>query len=387
MAKITTTLFGELAIFPREVEAPVVETLSFLTDVMESFNGSEQRLQLRSKPRQTFEYSMPLQAWHMANAFNTEYGALRKRWAVPVWTEAQNVGFVIENATTIGCNTSLYDLRPNSLAMLYNNFDNWQVVEIATVGADHIILINGAKAQADSFLIPVRLGYVSSNIERITNGHNGKTKVVFEIEDNLELTTATPSQYLSEDIYYDASLLSGSSISRSVEKRLDINDFDLGPVERRSPWKNSRFGTPYNKLINNAAEMRQFKDFLHRRAGKFRAFWLPTFEVNMRVKNTGVIASTLVIESDSFIDYASIRKNIAIQTTSGAWYNRVISNPVQINSNSVQLTLSSALNINAKDIARVSYLGLNRLDADRIEISWNGAGIAEANFRILELNP
>lgn len=387
MAKITTNLFGQLAIFPQQVEAPVKETLEFLTDVMESHNGSEQRLQLRSKARQTFDYTMPLQAWHMAAAFNTEYGAIRKRRAVPIWTEAQYIGLVIENATLIGCNTAFYDFRPNSLAMIYKDFDNWQVVEIISVEADHIVLSNGAKASSDSYLMPVRIGFVSANVDKPTNGHNGKTKVTFEIEDNLEFSAAVPTQYLSNDIYYEASLLSGSSVSRSIESRLDINDFGLGPVERRSPWKNARFATLYNKLVKNAEEMRQFKDFLYRRAGKFRAFWMPTFEVNMRVKNTGTVVSTLVIESDSFLDYATLRTNIAVQTISGVWLPRVVSNPVQINSTSVQLTLSSPLNIAAKDIARVCYLGLNRLDADRIEISWNGGGIAETQFRILELKP
>ena len=46
MAKITTTLFGELAIIPFQAEAPISETLEFYTDVMLASDGTEKRLQL-----------------------------------------------------------------------------------------------------------------------------------------------------------------------------------------------------------------------------------------------------------------------------------------------------------------------------------------------------
>jgi hypothetical protein len=387
MAKITTQLFGQLAIVPQQAETPVRETLEFLTDVLESYNGSEQRLQLRTKARQTYAYTIPLQAWHTAAAFNTEYGAIRKRWAVPIWTEAQYVGNILSNAPAIVCDTTNYDLRDESLAMIYAGCDKWQVVEIASVEPGQINLLSNVNGFVGAWLIPVRIGFISNTIDKPTNGHNGKSTLTFEIEDTSEITSDAPSQYLGNDIYYEVGFLSGDSISRTIEKRLDKNDFSLGLVERRSPWENTRFATPYRKVLDSPSEVADFKKWLYRRAGKFRSFWLPTFEVNMRVVNTGVIASTLLISADSYIDYASVRTNIAIQANDGTWYNRTVSNPLQINSSTIQLTLSSALNLDASKVSRVSYLGLNRLDADRIELNWRGAGVVESEIRILELNP
>jgi hypothetical protein len=386
MAKITTELFGELAILPQQAETPVRETLEFLTDLMESYNGTEQRLQLRSKARQTFAYTVPVQAWNMAAAFNTEYGAIRKRWAVPIWTEAQYVGTVAEDSPTISCNTSLYDFRDESLAMLYAGCNKWQVIEIASVEEGLLNISSDITGIVGAWLLPVRLGWIANTIGKPTNGHNAKSKITFEIEDTGAILETIPSQYLSNDIYYEPGLLSGDDLGRTIEKRLDENDFDLGIVERRTPWVNTRFATPYRRIIEGAEAMREYKSFLYRRAGKFRSFWLPTFEVNMRVLNTGTIVSTLVLNSDSYIDYALVRTNLAIQTTDGNWLVRTVSNPVQINATSIQVTLSSALNINAEKIARVCYLGLNRLDADRIEINWLGNGVAETEVRIVELS-
>ena len=385
MAKITTTLFGELAILPHPAEAPITETLEFLTDVMEAYNGNEERLQLRSKPRHSFKYTVPVQAWNMAAAFNTEAGAIRKRWAVPIWTEAQYVGSVAAAAASIACDTTIYDLRANSLALLFAGCESWQVVEIASITSDSIVPANEVSATSGAWLVPVRLGWIVGNVDKPTSGHNAKSNVTFQLEDSLSFVPPAPSQYLSQDIYYEPGLLAGDKISRTIEQRLDVIDYSLGPVARRSPWDYSRFGTPYRSMIEGPEEMRDFKEFLYRRAGKHRGFYMPTFENNLRLLNTGTIVSTLVVKSDSFIDYANLRTNIAIQRANGSWLARGISNPVQIDPERIQLTLSSPLNIAADSVTRISYLGFNRLDTDLIEISWRGNNVAESEFRILEL--
>lgn len=386
MAKITTNLFGELAFLQYQPEAPVSETLEFYTDVMQSVNSTEERLQLRSKPRQSFDYKIPLQSWRIANAFNTEYGALRKKWAVPVWTEAQYIGSIAAHETNILCNTSIYDLRANSLALLYSSELSWQVVEISAINVDSIDITTDVDLINGAWLIPIRLGWVSGGIDKKINGHNGSTSVSFEIDDNLDLTASTPEQYLGNDIYYSPGLLNEGSLQRSLQQRVDIVDFTLGPVVRRSPWTNARYASPYSSLINGASEMRAYKDFVYRRAGKFRAFWMPTFEHNLRLANTGNIASVITVEKDSITDY-SLRTNIAFQSTAGVWYPRVISSPIQLINNRVQFTLSSALNVNAANIARVCFLGLNRFDTDRIEINWIGNNVAKSEVLITEITP
>ena len=386
MAKVTTELFGELAVLPYQAEAPVKESLEFLTDVIEAYDATEERLQMRSKPRQSFNYSIPLQAWRTAAAFNTEYGAIRKDWAVPIWTEAQYVGTIGAGVLSIDCNTSLYDLRPQSLAMLYSVCGDYQVIEIDEVFSDHITLLADTEYVAGAWLMPVRKGWIQGNIDKPTNGHNGKSSLTFVIDDNPTITPALPAQYLGDDIYYDAPLLSSGSLPASLSQRQDITDMSLGPVARRTNWNRPQYGKPWRSLFTTPEEVRNFREFLYRRAGKFRRFWYPTFENNMRVANTGNITTTLIIQSDSFIDYASFRTNIAIQAN-GVWYPRAISNPVQVSATQVQLTLSSALNVRAETIARISYLGLHRFDADRIELNWQGGGVVETNIQILELAP
>lgn len=386
MAKITTQLFGELAILPYQAEAPLKESLEFLTDVIKAQDATEERLQMRSMPRQSFNYSIPLQAWRTAAAFNTEYGAIRKNWAVPIWTEAQYVGTIGAGLLELPCNTLLYDLRPQSLAMLYNVCGDFQVIEIDEVFSDHVTLLADTEYVAGAWLMPVRKGWIQGNVDKPTSGHNGKSSLIFVIDDSPTITPAVPAQYLGDDIYYNVPLLNSGSLSASLSQQQDITDMSLGPVARRTNWNRPQYGKPWRTLLTTPQEIRSYREFLYRRAGKFRRFWFPTFENNMRVTNTGTITTTLVIKSDSFIDYASLRTHIAIEAN-GVWYPRVISDPIQIDAEQVQFTLSSALNIAADSITRTSYLGLHRFDADRIELNWQGGGVVESNVQVLELSP
>lgn len=384
MAKITTVLFGDLALLEFQPEAPASESLEFLTDIMESRNGGEQRLQLRSKPRQYISYTIPLQSWNIAQSFNTSYGAIGRLWAVPIWSEVQYVGTILDNAVTITCNTTLYDIRANSLALLYSGETSWQVVEIGTITATYVNITSNIDYMTNCYLIPIRLGWIEGQLSSSTNGYNKKTTVTFEIEDNLAITPSAPTQYLGDDIYYTPSLLSNGSLTRTIQVQMEKMDGELGIIRRQFPWTNARYGSGYNTITINRTEYITYKNFLYRRAGKFRRFWMPTFEQNLRLVSTGTITTTIIIESDDFNSY-TFRPNIAI-LANGVWYPRIVSNPIAQPLNRVQLTLNTALNLPASQITNICYLGLNRLNTDRIEMQW-AAGVMESNVNILELIP
>jgi len=385
MAKINTTLYGELAFLPEIAEIPVTETLSFLTDSIIHYDGTEQNIQLRSKPRQKFEYSIPIKYKDNADLFNTLSGAIRQKWAVPNWTDLQSVGTINSGDTSIVCNTVDYDLRDDSLAMIFTNCDNYKVIEITSLTSSNITLSSAIASNIrNAYLVPIRIGYINGSVSRSINGYNGKLNLNFEVLDLKEFTTSAPTQYLSNDIYYDENLLSSNFAETDISKREDIIDFDLGIVDRRSPWTASKFGRTYRSLTVLPTERTNFRNFILRRYGKFRPFWMPSFENNLIIKNTGVVVSTLVTYLDSYIDYANNRIHVAIQSN-GLWYPRIISSPTQTDSDTVQYTLDTALNLPSESITRVSYLSLYRLDADNIEFNYNSPLSVETSVRILEI--
>lgn len=373
------------AMLTLQPQAPAKESLAWKTDVMESMNGSEDRLQVRLSPRQQFQLSYPANAKETARAFNTIYGERGEQWIVPVWSQAQHLGSVAAGLTTLTAATT-FEFRASSLAILWQSTDRWQVVGVDLVGSGNITLSSLTEAFDNAWLMPVRFAHMASNPQKKLNGYEAEWQITFDVDDNASLTVADPTQYLGDDIYFDVSLLSGDSLTDDVVARIDKHDEELGVVTYIDPWLHNRVGRTHRVLAANAAEAWTMRQWLHRRAGKYKQFWQPSFEVDLRLLSTGTIVSNIIVSQDEYERFASTRTHLAIQAGS-AWYARAITGITKLDENRIQLTLDSALNIAASSVLRVCYLGLKRLDTDRVEISWIGGGVAQTEFRIVELSP
>lgn len=388
MAKVTTALFGDIAVLPVEAERPIREVLEWLTDLQISHNGTESGLSVRRNPRQRFTLSVPEQAWVKTAGLNVEYGALRELWGVPLWTEPQYLGAVTVSTSALACVTDNYDFRDASLAFLYESPTSWQVVEIATVGSGVLNLSTPTNAFTRAWLMPMRLGYVVNNITRKSNGHNVVTDITFDIEDNLQLDEGdAPTQFLSQDIYLDEILGDSDRTPSVIDSRVDVVDYELGAVARRAPWLYNRVNRTHQVICETPAEVREFRQWLMRRSGRLNKFWQPTFESDLRKVSTGTINSAIIVSSDGYLDWTPTRNHVAFELDDGSWQTRTITSASQINPNEVQLNWTGALSVNASRIRRISYLGLKRLNADRIELNWIGGGVLTAAVSVVEVQP
>lgn len=389
MAKVQTR-FGELALLPLPARVPVRELLEWKTDLMTSFNGTEKAIQLRNHPRTTLTYILPETAAVKPRAYLTQYGALGRRWAIPLWCEAQHIGGLPLNTRTIQCNTELYDLRAGGLALLWQSYDRWELVEIEAVAPGEITLTDYAGAFSAAFLVPVRVGHIDGSPERSSNGYEAETSVRFEIEDTKALAEDVPAQFLGHDLYLEPGLMSASSYGQEITTRVDRVDYELGKVARRTPWRYNRDRRPRHVVCNGPAEVRAFRRWLMRRAGRFRPYWSPTFENDLRHKSTGTVTDKLLVEArDGLLDWLPLRNHIAVQTLAGDWLCRTVTAAVPLpgNASTIELTLDTALNVPAQSIATVSFLGLRRLDTDRVELNWLGNSVLRCTVNTLEIQP
>jgi hypothetical protein len=387
MAKITTSLFGVLELCTLQWQNPAVETLEYLSDVFQAFDGTEARLQLRSAARQKYQVDLPSSFDKIASTFNSQYNALRAQWALPIWTEAQFVGQLAAGLTVITCDTVYHDLRANSLAFIVGITGasmSWQIVEISSITANSITVSSGIEAMTNAYILPVRLAHITGDITNTTNGYNTNSKIVFQIDDYLASAGVIPTQYEGSDLYFDSSLIGNSDLTKNFNARQDIVDYNLGIISYRSPWLNVHYGSQFNKIMVNAEEVFNFKAFFARCGGKYRSFWKPTDDYNFEVQQTGLLASEIVFATNGFADYAP-RTNAAIKTLDGQLHPFQIVSSSQINDTQTNMVINTELNFDASTITNFSYIGLNRLDTDSVDLTWNGNGEVETSYNILEL--
>lgn len=386
MAKLTTS-FGTFAFLPYPATSPMREVLEWKTDVIQSVNGTETAIPLRSKPRQVLYYDIPERSTAKVRSHMTYYGALRESWAVPLWAELQYIGGILQNTVTIDCDTTNYDLREGSLALLWQSDTQYQIIEILSLDGTSITIDGFSDAFQSAYLIPVRQGSLN-NVSHSSTGYEGTTTLAYELTDNLDVTETTPTQFLSYDIYLDPTLFNDNEINSTIDTRTDRIDYDVGIVENRYLWTYNRRNRPRNSIAEGKVEIRALRSWLARRMGKYRPFWEPTFENDMTNLSSGALTNKLRVSlADGRQDWTlSQRTHIAVNSA-GVWLPRTITGVATPGGDVLEFTLDSNLNINASTIQAISFLGLQRLDTDRAELNWIGNSVVKLALNTTEIRP
>ena len=113
----------------------------------------------------------------------------------------------------------------------------------------------------------------------------------------------------------------------------------------------------------------------------FREFYMPSFEQNMKLKNSGLVTNSIDVERTNYIE----RKNISLWIGS-EWRSFEVLSITQPNITTTRLKLSQSVNEQASEIKRISYLGLYRLNSDSVDINYGGNGFATISIPIVELS-
>lgn len=388
MSKITTTLYGDLALLPLEASIVSREVLEWKTDLFISNDGTESREKLRANARRKIFYRFFENFINKIPSLITEYGAYDQLWAVPLWMERQYIGSTSLGSTILPCVTDIYDFRDSSLALLYESINKWQVIEIDTVGATQLNLTSLLELFSSAYLFPIRVGTIKDNIVRSSSGWDTKSELGFDLIDVLDPTESVPGQYLSNDYYTDELFKSGSRYNSNIKNNTQIIDFGLGQIDKVFPWTNNRITKPFYNMFETQQNIFDFRRRLTRHSGRYRLYWEPTFEVDLINQSVGLVEDILLISSDGFLDWTKQREHLAIFDTSGTWFLREIISTNQVSASIVSLTLDSNLNIQSNTIDTISFLGLQRYATDHIELKWNkGASVMETTVSIIEVSP
>jgi hypothetical protein len=210
---------------------------------------------------------------------------------------------------------------------------------------------------------------------------------MFEFTDNMTLGLGTsPAQYLGEDLCLNPTLKTGEFVNDSLTGRMDTVDYG-GVVHSHAPWLFNKTRRTYTVIAQGLSEVRDFREWLHRRSGRLKPFWMPTFENNLQNRHVGQVTISITVKSDDYILYSADRNHILITATNGATFVRAIIGSSDIGGGLISLGLDSFVGIDTTEVQLISFLSLYRLDSDRIEINWMPNYTLKSSFPIIEITP
>lgn len=378
-----------VAVLPYQPRTQWQEVHEWLTNVIVSYDGSEQRVKVRSQPRITVEAQYPIPPRELQRANNIVYGWIRGNWAVPLWTDATLASPVVSGATTITLNDVDSLIQGAAEVFIWQSYDLYETVQVDSFAGNVLTTMNPvANNYSRPIVIPLVNGTTNTGIVRNTDGFTSDIKSTYRLTKQIAVEGIVPAQYAGHDIYFDEQLLPNSGkVTEDMLTRFDEVTNRIANSRFITPWANTKQSRIYTVYNRTKSETYAFKKWLARRSGKFRPFWTPSFEADFTITQTGTISNSLVFRSNGYELYASARKHIAVKLKSGSWLTREVMSYQANPNNTSSITLDANLNIDSTDIEMVCYLGLKRLDTDRVEIYFPGNGQSFASLRIVEIEP
>ena len=362
------------------------ESLQWSTLVLTNYNGSEQRSRNRKSPRGVYSLSFFSDLINNARINNLIQGRRNGQWAFPLWSDCQSIGNTIAGSRTISVDTRFVEIIANSTVFIYDVTGQNGLFQVESLTDSQITVDRDLGTFTSASIVPTRNGFMLENPSRESNGYTSSTNAIFNVNNLTELTPPSYTQYKNNDLFTDEVELIDGNFINDYDTRVEV--LQAAPSRQRFIARDDTNKRNRTVRIQNFSqqELWNAKLWLHRRAGRYRAFWMPTHEKDFFPIGTGMIGQLLVARENNFHQFNLSQRELAIRTTGGTWNLITISSSAINISGQLEMTLSSPLTFNYEDIEIVSLLLLCRLGSDTIRIFHRNNKISTIDLTISEID-
>lgn len=354
--------------------SPVTETLAWLTDVLQSRTGAEQRRALRLAPRRSFGASVMAHK-HERTLFDLwVHTRAGDTLALPIWPDVQLLAApVAMGASAVPCRTEGFDFVAGGMAALVGDdaLDaELLAVDVVTPTGITLADVTQQAWPAGARLYPVRAARFAE-LPAVTR----KTDELLTAELRFALMEPCdwPAQ-LPATLYRDAPVLGQRpnevrDLTHGYERLTELLDNDTG-VPAVTDTAGRGFCVQQHRFtVYGRAEQTALRALLYALRGRQRACWVPTHAADLQPVT--VSGTTLTVRRCGYTDHAPLapgRRDLRIELASGAPLHRRITGAVAVGANEQLALDGAALGVSAPAITRVSFMQLMRLASDDVEI-------------------
>jgi len=393
---------NRITIFPYHPQAPVRETLEFLSDIIPHDDGSEQRSSLREAPRQLFSFTIRTDDDRTRDSINAVITDWQSRvFGVPLWHEQRPLlGDVAINATTILVDTTFSDYRVGSLVMLYvSDFVN-EALEITAVNPGDIEVQSGP-AQAfivqDTVVMPTRTAYTrpSLNQNRVAIGPTD-FNLLFETLDNIDLSDAAAfptfmgvGQTVAKPVIDRLNFMNGSRIAEGYRRDVAIIDHETGPPLQFSPWSKSKPTYEYGFESDSRQSMWELRQLVHFLRGSQISFYVGTgrsdFKPNLDISDTSTSFDMPNIGFTQFYQQVTPRSDLRVTRTDGTTSLHTIVGSSVVSNAVERIDFSPGISpaLPLAQLDKVEFLTLSRIADDRVSFVHDRPDQSRVSLKLL----
>jgi len=371
----------------------VVETMEWLTDVLGSKTGEEQRRRLRESPRMRLEFegleSGAPRRW-METQLQANGGG---RWDVPLACDTLVLSAPLpagSGVVPIAVNGRRFAAGGRAL-LAGAEPRPFEVVQIAGVDPDGLTLVEPTNLDwpSGARLVPLEVGRFSEvpSLQRFTSD-DVPVSLSWDLLEDIDWPASAGSATYREYPVLEWRPVWTADPEHQAERSLDIVDELTG-----APAVFDLPGMPLQRqvlqyVLTNRTEIGAFRGLLFALAGRWASIWIPSWAHDLRVVFP-VAAEAVVMDVEwcglSDWPLAVNRRDVRLELVDGSVLYRRLTDVVQISDSIERVTLDAALGLSVqpKDVAMLSFMALARQDTDINVLRWWDADVAlsELSFR------
>jgi len=359
----------------------IIERMEWLTDVLISESGAEQRRKLRQVPRRSIEAMFNAFGPHrtLIDSYLTGVGA--RYGLLPLWhDESAITNRAVGGSVDIFGDFDYRDYNVNDVVLIRRDdlFD-YELNLVAEKHAGQLVLAYGLNVDTPrgATITPVRVAQIQ--------GQMGGTLVTDAVQqyslrfDTVENYAITPAWNLPTYARTGQPILMlepnfRESIDLTFERLLFTEDNTISRPVIRDPGNQVSTGLKFVYHLYGRKATFAFKQMLFRMSGRWQDFHIPTWHNDIALSRDAVgEQGALVAYNTGYTQYAGVqqsaRRDILIQLWDGTNLpNTIISSRV-IGDEEYLFLAETLPNLAREQVKRISYMPRGRLDIDSVELN------------------
>ena len=373
---------------PPDWAGGVQESLAWATEVLQaSGTAVTHHRSYRATPRRGFSFDVGANA-QRHRVVEMLIGGHRGTWELPIWPDGQRLAAPLSADTDlIPCSTEWLDFSEGGRALLLGSINQWEVVEVATVGDGYLVLEAPVQAAwpRGTRLYPLRRAWLQDGAEaRLRTDSFSRRRLAFDLDEPCDWPElAGGAEHLGHRVL-DRRPRSSAEPTFSVSGLRQSVDYGTGlPFHADLPRAALRAQRDTWSMVGRE-QRAWFRSLLYTLRGRQRPIWVPSWSTDLQAV-AAVSGTDLTVEWAGYSLFGAGRPNrrdLRIELRNGAVHYRRVVDAVEAGQ-AETLTLSAPLDgasIEPRQIRKISMMALATLASDSTEIDHkvDSQGVAQA---------
>ncbi len=382
-------------IWPHNSRQTGTEEFEWLTEVLVSDNGFEQRIALRGAPRRT----ITIRHAALTDADRRKISALlwaqhSVGWRVPIWWDASRLTAAASaSATSLSFDSRWRDFDDDSAALLWSR-ERHEIVDTVSVGdSSSTVSALAYDWPAGTLVVPMRNATLNQDLsgERLSRS---EFIAVFETvgteRSTRRIPAYSPTTYRGWNVLTRPHDSSGENSFTVKDRRVTL-DSRTGITTLSSPETGSRTGRTFQWTAGGSREnVGQMLAWLYSLEGKLNPFWFFGYQNDFALA-ASITSGQTYFDFERF-EYGTLyadhpaRRDVGFWLNTGAFLFRRLTYASNT-STTERCNLSSApgVNLAPSDVRCCGFLYPVRADSDRCVVEWSNTQVASASVPTMDL--